>query len=1552
MKKIFTLSLFIFLGFTLKGLAQTITAVSTSSSAYCAGNLASVSFTATGFTGSPTFTVELSNAAGSFTTATSLSPTTSSSPVNVTLPAGLASGTGYKVRVKSGAVTSLPSAAFTVTALPAAPSTTTSLGYCLNYNAPALTPNSGIYKWYTMPSGGTGVSSITPVTSSTGAINYFVSQTVNGCESPRTTVTVLVGTVPATPTVVSPISYCVGNTATPLTTTNTTGTLNWYVGTGTTASSSVTPSTATVGSTNYSVSQTVSGCESPKATIAVTVFASPLASPVVTTPVNYCLNQTGVTTLSVPATSGLNTIWYDAANAVLASAPTPSTATVGAVSYSVSYKTTNGCESAKSTITVNTNAYPSGPPSVSTPLNICQNITVPASQLTALPSTGNSVRWYSNLTGGTPLVTAPTPIINVSTPTTYTYYVTQVNTANCEYSPRTAVVVNVNVTAAPSVTSPVIECLGRVARPLSEHVTTPASGFSLVYYDATGTASSTVPTPTTNATGSTTYYVTQKNNTTGCESTPRTPITVNVNAVPTAPSVTSPVNICQNATSVSPLSASPSSGGALLWWGTSASGGSSSSTAPTPSSSTATSTTYYVSQAVSGCESSRVPISVVVNALPSAPSATSVLYCQNDDATPMAAGMSSTSNTLKWYNGSTVLGSSSPTPLTNVSSTTTYSYSVSQVTPAPASCEGPATPVTATVYVTPAPTYTNPVYCQNSTAIALSANPTQAGGVITWYSAPTGAASSGAPTPSTNTVANTTYYVTQRLYAVSGFAGCENKPRAAITVTVNPQPTAPTVTTPTYCQNYNSQPLSANGTSLKWYTDATTNTSTTTAPTPSTASSGTVNYYVTQTNSFNCESPRAPLAVTINPTPTQPGVTAVSFCQNYPTTALNASASSGNTLSWYGTNQSGGTAASSAPTPPSNNAGGFNYYVSQTNSFSCESPRAALLVTINPTPSAPSVRTPDVYCQNETAQALSVNVDNGSGPRWYDGSNNAISGGTPTPNTSSAANLTYFVSQVNGFNCESPKSQISITVKPLPVAPSVPNNNYVLCQLDPTLTLSATGSGLKWYLPNGNISTDAPVISTGAGLQTSYSVSSVVNGCEGPKAKIDILIRTTPTPTVPNIPSVYCQQNNKFETLPVTGSNLKWYDKPTGGIQITINGGVVFTETPGTYYSYVTQTNASTGCESPRVEVVGIVQPLPTATISGESSITQGQSATLKIAFSGQGPWTYTLSNGFTTTTTQNPTTVTVTPIETTVFTVTKITNNCGNGTPIGSATINVKTATVQTGNPNVASLCAGTSFSIPYFSSDFIPSDAKYTIQIAKTNDDAAFQSIPTENVASPLKGTIPSGTSGGNYFVRILAVASNFSLKGQVSPVQVFVRELPTATISGPAAIYENETAKITIALAGESPWTVVYKDSLSQQNTTETLNASPFEFSAVLKQSNTYSIVSITNACGNGPATSKVRVKVSPLLSVGPITAGSEWLKVYPMPVQTKCIVEIEGNTVSKPAQIRVLDELGRVSQQHLSNQTAIELDLGRLNSGTYFIRVEQNGRIAIRKILKID
>lgn len=85
-----------------------------------------------------------------------------------------------------------------------------------------------------------------------------------------------------------------------------------------------------------------------------------------------------------------------------------------------------------------------------------------------------------------------------------------------------------------------------------------------------------------------------------------------------------------------------------------------------------------------------------------------------------------------------------------------------------------------------------------------------------------------------------------------------------------------------------------------------------------------------------------------------------------------------------------------------------------------------------------------------------------------------------------------------------------------------------------------------------------------------------------------------------------------------------------------------------------------------------VVKPLPTATLSGSTTITQGESLSLSIAFTGEGPWKGTLSDGTAFSGTATPTVLTLKPTQSVIYSVSSVENGCGKGTASGQASVTV----------------------------------------------------------------------------------------------------------------------------------------------------------------------------------------------------------------------------------------------------------------------------------------
>jgi hypothetical protein len=1645
--------------------AQTITTGSLTVSGQCVPTSVSVPFVKTGtFAADNTFAVELSGPSGSFDAPRVLAPTGIASPLVVTIPADVAAGTGYQIRVVSSnprVVGATSATVFTLQQVPVAPVVaTTTYSYCMGATSLPLSATASggnTLQWY--DGGGSPLASApVPPTTTAGTQTYSVAQVTSaGCASPKVTITVQVNASPAAPTATSPIQVCEGATVAPLTATG--SSLKWYDASDTPLPGAPTPSNTT--SSVYKVSQSQNGCESPKKTINVNITPRP-APPGVTASYTYCFGQ------SIPplTATGSALKWYDANDTPLGSAPTPPNS--GGSSYKVS-QTVDGCESEKATISVNITQTPA--PTAAAFIEYCVGQTP-----TALTATGTALKWYSTLTGGAALASAPVP--STASVGSTNYFVSQ--TLNgCESSRTQVTVVNKPVPAQPTV-SAVSLCQGAGASPLT------ANGSNLLWYaDASGgSGSSTAPTPGTSSAGTGSYFVSQTVN--GCES-PRAKLDVTVIVKPAPPGVTASYTYCFGQ-SIPPLTATgsalkwydandtplgsaptpPNSGGSSykvsqtvsgcesekatisvtinqtpaptatpfveycmgqtaaaltatgtnLKWYTAASGGSPLAGAPTPSTAAVALLEYFVSQTQNGCESNRTKITVSVKSIPAAPGVSPLLVCEGSStptltatgsgliwyreatggsgntnppvistgtpssssyyvtqtvngcesprakldvtvkdtpdapsvtaAIPYCIGIKATALTatgtgLKWYDAKGNSLSSAPTPAT--ASAGSVTYQVSQTTDG---CESPKATITVTVYETKEPGVTSIIeYCNNETATALSAT----GTALKWYTSPTGGTgATAAPTPSTAAVGTASYYVTQTLN------NCEG-PRALIKVLVKAIPVQPTVTaTVPVCQQGTVLPLigSVGGVTgtLKWYTNATGGVGANSAPVPSSANAGTTTYYVTQTVN-NCESSRAALTQEIKALPARPtATTPIDLCEKGPAQPLSAN---GDNLKWY-TAASGGPSSTTAPTPSTNTVTTTSFYVSQTTVYpiaagnlACEGPRAKIDVQVNPLPGLPSVIPSQAICQERQDRNIAFTAS-GDGLKWYSAATGgAALGGAPSLNLKDPQETSYYVSQTTVKGCEGSRAEVKIRVKRLPSLPGVtPLIEY--CQFDKPNQLTATpetNAALNWYgtdATGGTPSGVAPTPTTNEGNTTSFYVSQTLEGCEGDRTAINVLVKTTARPSV-TTPVEYCQ-NVTAQPLSAQGSKLKWYREPTA-TESQANPFTPFTANVGSYAFYVTQTGDN-GCESPKEKIDVRIKPLPSATISGDNSVSLGQSAEILVTFTGDGPWDYTLSNNLTMKgVTQNPQKITVTPERTTTYTVTEVANACGKGIPNGSAMVTVRIPTISTGNPTIANLCAGTSFTLPFQASgDFVAAN-KFNVQISLTEADADFRTIPTVRQGNDAIATVPDSIPGGNYFVRVVGESPQFIIKGSVSPVTVTVKPKPTATLAGSTTILIGETATVNVTFTGDSPWTFRFNNGI--RDSLITSSVTPYVIEVKPSATTTYTLSTVSNQCGVGKVSGTARIQVDPILATEPIFS-SAWLKVYPSPVQTICVVEMTTPLTTGEAQLQVFDMRGRTVFTQMLHTDRTEVDFTAQPAGLYLLKIENGGRTAVRRILK--
>ncbi len=798
-----------------------------------------------------------------------------------------------------------------------------------------LTATGSNIKWYSAATGGTALATTVGITTGT----YYASQTINGCESSRTSINVSVRT--NTPPYVSAQSFCSASNPTIASLIAYGIDLKWYsVATGGTPLATTTP----ISTETYYVTQFDNGCESTRASVSVTVSSTPSAPTVSATQTVCSIANPTIADLTATGV-GLKWYYYSIGGTELAS-----TTSISSGLYYVS-QTINGCESTRALVDVTVSTAPSAPTASDQLFCSTSNPTVGN-----LVATGTAIKWYSASTGGTALATT-------AAITTGTYYVSQ--TINGCESTRTAVGVTVGSTISPPTASAQSFC--SALNPTVANLA--ATGASIKWYSA-ATGGTALATTTPISTGI--YYVSQSAS--GCESTR---MSVEITVVATLSTPTAYTQSFCTGTNPTVASLVTVTGSGIKWY-TAATGGTALATT-TPISTG----TYYVSQSSSGCESARTAVSVTVGTSPSAPTASAQSFCSANNPTIGHLAATGTGNTL-WY--STATGGTSLYINTPISTGIYYASKFAN------GCESARIPVSITVTATPsAPIASAQSFCSASNPTIANLTPSGTG--IQWNT--DSSLVTGIPLDPTTPISTGTYYVSQTIN------GCKS-PRTTVNVTINASPPLPAASsTINYTIGDTATALTATtgGNGLLWYATATSGSFTTTAPIPSTTAVGSTSYWVSSFDTTTgCESARAEIVVQVNDritnTPTTNFATQVYTGNDKDLSTLQVT---GSNIKWYNA-VTGGTLLPSTTLLVDETT----YYASQTVADVESTNRLA--ITVNKI--SESTQT---LLANSTITNLVAGPSTGSTLQWF----TAASGGTALAGTTTLTNGIYYVEQTS-----------------------------------------------------------------------------------------------------------------------------------------------------------------------------------------------------------------------------------------------------------------------------------------------------------------------------------------------------------------------------------------------------------------------------------------------------------------------------------------------------------------------------------------------------------
>ncbi len=451
--------------------------------------------------------------------------------------------------------------------------------------------------------------------------------------------------------------------------------------------------------------------------------------------------------------------------------------------------------------------------------------------------------------------------------------------------------------------------------------------------------------------------------------------------------------------------------------------GGSGATTSTYTTAALTNTTYYRAVVTSGgCASSNSSsASVIVYPVTPAPTGTaSQLFCSASN--PKVSDISVTGSNIIWYTAAT--GGSVVAGTTALVDGTTY-YASQTLN----GCESP-TRLAVTVNVAAsisAPTGSATQTFCNGTNPKVS-DIVVTGSNIIWYTASSGGS---VVAGSTALVSGTTYYASQTI------GGCESPTRLAVTVTVNPTPSAPTGSgTQNFCSSDN--PKASNiivtGSDIIWYDAAVAGN----VVDGTTALVDGTTYYASQTTN-GCESAtRMAVKVNVNTTPSAPtGSAAQSFCNgNNP--KVSDIVVTGTNIIWYDAASGGNIVAGTTAL-----VNGTTYYASQTVN-GCESTsRFAVTATI-------------LTCTGPNIINVIVNIDENSanGTSVYDVNDN----NTGNDKDVNGNNLTYTIISGNASGV--------FTIDPATGIITVADGSKLDYETTPTFVLVVRAS-------NGTITDDA-----------------------------------------------------------------------------------------------------------------------------------------------------------------------------------------------------------------------------------------------------------------------------------------------------------------------------------------------------------------------------------------------------------------------------------------------------------------------------------------------
>jgi hypothetical protein len=568
------------------------------------------------------------------------------------------------------------------------------------------------------------------------------------------------------------------------------------------------------------------------------------------------------------------------------------------------------------------------------------------------------------------------------------------------------------------------------------------------------------------------------------------------------------------------------------------------------------------------------------------------------------------------------------------------------------------------------------------------------------------------------------------------------------------------------------------------------------------------------------------------------------------TLSVSASGGSLTTFNWYG---AGAFSSSTAAVASVTGATSGVYTVQATNT--CGSSFSSITVTVNSGPQLTVTASSPSVC---LGQALSLTATGATSYTW---SGNLSNGAFFTP----TASTIYTVNAVS-LGCNSTQT-VAITVNTISLS-IIP---LTICNGQAG---TLTASGAASYTWNGTVNSATYVISPT--VSTSYSLSGTsLQGCVG-STTTQVVVTNSPVASVNS--ATVC--SGASATLIASGINTYSWSNGAQTPSIVVS--------PTANASY-TITGTLSGCPGTASNVVSVqVNPPPTITVAGNTSLCKGFSANLTAA----GASTYTWSINVQTAT------VVLSPTNTTVYSVSGTSSlGCTAATQLTLTVLPLPTVSIATSTP----ICAGRSATIQ--------AGGASTYTWSNSLQGYAITVTPTITTIYTVTGTSVNGCQSGASTTLTVIAAPNLTVT------------------SGNATICVGEEASISVMGAASYTW--------SGGSTQSQIYVSPTV--------NTTYTVSGTNSLGC-VSTSQYALTVSACVGFSE-NINQNVVALFPNPANEKIIIKIKGSNTARIIIATISGQI--VFTGNVKNDCSISTS--DFEPGIYHVQILSEDDIVAKKLI---